>query len=483
MIKILLIEPDMKIAGRRFDPLGLCCISSYVKTLGYETKIFQQTDEPQAFINDLFDEFDPYIIGFSCLDINFLKGLEIATALKKRKNDVIIIFGGEHATAHPEIVSDENIDYAILGEGEITIQEILKRLKSNSKDMAGIDGCSYFDGQKVIINPRRERIPDLDTLPFPDRDVIKNYNYIFPGLASLAVPLHKQKIACTYMSRGCLFDCTFCTTPNVWMRKWATRSKDHMADELEELANQGFNLIYFQDETFTLKPKIALELCKEIVKRGIKIKWTCLTRLSTLNDELLLWMHKAGCFYMAVGVEAVTDETLGKIDKKMDIAMVRKKLKMIHKHNISVCGLMMVGYPWETEEQILSYSKYLNTLKLDSVRLRFLTPFRGTKLHDEIAEKGLFLSKNPYHENTERPIIKMDHITPERLVELRNQIQKRFYLRPGYLFGALVRMLLHPSYVFGYFQSFWFFRKVQKRDKKLLDNMEKAKRIAMDPAF
>jgi len=473
----------MEMAGRRFDPLGLCCISSFVKNLGHETIIFQETDEPASFLTDLFEKFQPDVVGFSCLDINFQKGMEIAGNLKKLNPDITTIFGGEHSTAHPEIVKDENVDIALMGEGEHTIKEILERIEKGEKDMTGIEGCSFFNGEKVIENSRRERIKYLDSLPFPDRDVIKNYNYIFPGLASLAVPLHKQKIACTYMSRGCLFDCTFCTTPNVWMRKWATRSKDHMADELEYLAKQGYNLIYFQDETFTLKPKVALGLCKEIVKRNIKIHWTCLTRLSTLNDELLFWMHKAGCFYMAVGVEAVTDKTLDKIQKKLDTAMVREKLKLIRKHNISVCGLMMMGYPWETEKQILSYSKYLNKLKLDSVRLRFLTPFKGTRLHDEIEEKGLFLANNPYHENTERPIIKMDHLSPERLVELRNIIQRRFYLRPGYIFGAVIRTLLHPSYIFGYFQSYLFFRKVQKHDKRLLSKMEQGKRAAIDPAF
>lgn len=483
MAKILLIEPDMKMAGRRFDPLGLCCVSSYAKSLGHETRIFQHTTEPQVEIDKVCDEFSPDIVGFSCLDINFPKGKEIASALKRKNPDLIVLFGGEHSTAHPEIVEDENIDIAVIGEGEYTLKEIIERLESGTRDMTGVKGCSFFDGEKVVVNPRRERITDLDALPFPDRHVIKNYDYLFPGLASLAVPLHKQKIACTYMSRGCLFDCTFCTTPYVWMRKWATRSPENMVDELEMLAKKGYNLVYFQDETFTLKPKVTLELCKLIVARGIRIKWTCLTRLSTLNDELLEWMHKAGCFYMAVGVEATSDETLGKIHKKLDTKVAKEKLKLIRKHNISVCGLMMIGYPWETEEQILSYSKYINSLKLDSVRLRFLTPFKGTRLHEEIAEKDLFLRDNPYHENTERPIIKMDHMPPERLVELRNIIQKRFYLRPGYILGALWRVVMHPSYIYGYFQSYRFFKKVQKRDKKLLENMEKSEGVAMNPTI
>ena len=482
MAKILLIEPDMKMTGRRFDPLGLCCISAYMKRAGHETRIFQHTEESLSHIESLFDRFDPDVVGFSCLDVNFNEGRKIARALRKKKQ-IATFFGGEHATAHPEIVEDPAIDYAVIGEGEKTFEEMVERLLTGRKDMEGIKGCSFFNGQETVVNERRERIDDLDSLPFPDRDVIKNYRYIFPGLASLAVPPQKQKIACATMSRGCLFNCTFCTTPFVWMRKFYTRSPQNMADELEELASEGYNLIYFQDETFTTRPKVILELCKTIVERDIKISWTCLTRLSTLNDELLKWMRRAGCFYMAVGVEAASDETLSKIDKKLSTSQVREKVKMVHSHDISICGLMMIGYPWETEEQILSYSKYINSLALDSVRIRFLTPFKGTRLHKEITEQGLLLSENPYSENTERPTIKMESMTPGRLIELRNLIQKRYYLRPAYIFRALMRTLRHPSYLVGYITSFMFFRKVQKRDRRLLTTWDDITKANQDPSF
>ena len=472
----------MKMSGRRFDPLGLCYLSAYMKRAGHETRIFQHTEESLSYIEDLFDRFDPDVVGFSCLDVNFKEGLKIARSLK-RKKEILTVFGGEHPTAHPEIVADPSIDYAVIGEGEKTFEEILDLVKAGYSDMAGVLGCSYFDGKQVVVNERRERLDDLDSLPFPDREVIKNYRYVFPGLASLAVPPQKQKIACATMSRGCLFNCTFCTTPFVWMRKFYTRSPQNMADELEQLVDKGYNLIYFQDETFTTRPKVILELCKTIIERDIKISWTCLTRLSTLNDELLKWMHRAGCFYMAVGVEAASDETLGKIDKKLNTQQVREKVKMVRSHNISICGLMMIGYPWETEEQILSYSKYINSLALDSVRIRFLTPFKGTRLHEEITEKGLLLSEDAYSENTERPTIKMETMSPARLIELRNLIQKRYYLRPAYILRALFRTLRHPSYLAGYVTSFLFFRKIQKRDKHLLGNWDEITRANQDPSF
>lgn len=474
MSKILLIEPEMKMSGRRFDPLGLCYISAYAKSLGHETRIFQQTDEPDSFVEDLFDDFDPDVVGFSCLDINAAEGLRLAKLLKDKK-DVVTVFGGEHPTSHPEIAEDPAVDVAVIGEGEKTFEEILSRVSRGSAEFSGILGCAHYFGSRLVVEDRRPRMTNLDSLPFPDRDVIKNYDYLFPGLAGLTVPLHKQNIACVAMSRGCLGNCIFCTTPYVWMRKWVTRSPEGMVDELEILINErGVNLVYFQDETFTTKPETIIALCKEIIQRRLKFSWTCLTRISTLDGELLRWMKRAGCFYMAVGVEAASNETLEKIDKKLSVETIREKIGLLKANDISVCGLVMIGYPWETEAQIRSYSKVLNSLDLDSVRIRFLTPFKGTKLHEQIVEMGLLLSENPYHENTERPTIKMESVTPEQLIALRNWIQRRFYLRPGYIFKALARTFRHPSYLLGYIRSFWFFAKVHKHDRALLQDWEQA---------
>ena len=464
-MKIFLCEPNIPVKASRFEPLGLCTISAFLKSKGHQVVVYQQFSQSESQVADEVEKWDPDVVGFSCIDISFPGALKMARMVKALLPKALVVFGGEHATANPQLAADPSVDLLVIGEGEITLEKVLEEMAKGGLDFSKINGVAFFDGEKVIQTPPRDRIADLGTLPLPDREILGKSQYRYYGLtpSDLNIPASKLRVSSTYLSRGCAHNCSFCTTPNVWGRRWIARPVDDVIREVEELVKGGINFIYFQDENFLANLEIVAEFCNKKMERGLDVPFSVISRVAHLNEEIVDLLYRAGLKHVGVGIESVREQTLEKIHKGLDLKATKERISMLRRRSISVCGLFMIGYPWETSEMIKGYSPVFSDLGVDSIKIQFLTPFAGTDLYVQAQKEGKILTENPLDNSTESPVLKSEHLSPEELISLRKSLYRGFYFSPGFILKIIRQSIKSPSLIPDYLTRFYWFLKRMAR--------------------
>lgn len=390
-MRVLLIYPASGIESRlaRKEPLGICYISAYLKKFGHTTKVIDQIDETDGEMMDMIRAFQPDIIGFSTMTYNYQNGLHLAKLIKSEYSGMTIFFGGTHASGMPEIVKESAIDLVVIGEGELTTLELVNTLAPDSgpADFEKIKGIAFLkDNREVCLTAMRERIVDLDALPFPDKSDLPMHQYKGRDLKYL---LHRR-MSTIHTSRGCSGNCTFCTTPVLYKNGWISRSAANIADEIEYLIREyKIKTIYFADEDFMHDKKRILDICSEIIKRRLIIFWFCFGKITDIEPGILRRMRQAGCIDIMFGIEAMHDESLKKIAKRISVENTRQAIRIARKTGLIISGTYMIGYPWETYEDLMSGLNELKKLKLDHVYLNYITPYPGTPFYKDCKRNHL----------------------------------------------------------------------------------------------
>jgi len=192
-------------------------------------------------------------------------------------------------------------------------------------------------------------------------------------------------------SRGCPYNCQFCSTTLFWGKRWRFRSPKNIVDEIEYYySNFGFKYFNFADDAFTIIPKRAIEICKEIINRNLEIYFDCTTRADTITDELVKWLKRAGCLFVALGVESGSKKILKTINKKISLSSVINAFKILKKNDLSAYPLLMVGNPGETDETIHKTILLMKIIKPYRVSISKTTIFPGTELYN-LARKQNFI--------------------------------------------------------------------------------------------
>jgi len=298
--KIVLVEPTVNlwntafsVGEHRFDPVQLGYLSSFLRQKGQDVTIIQQRQESDDQIVDYIASQNPALVGFSTMTFNFNKARAMAKKLKSRDSSVRTVFGGYHVTANAEVLDFPEIDFLVIGEGEASLNELSDCLThGNISDLEKCDGIAYKIGGERIINARRSRVSDLDSLPFPERYELESCRL---GAPMLPTPAEQRAFAQVTYSRGCYHSCSFCTSPIMWQGQVVYRSAKNMVDEIEFLIDEfGTNGLFFTDLTFNTDRKKVTDLCDELLRRGVNISWSAACRV-TDDAELLKRMKEAGC--------------------------------------------------------------------------------------------------------------------------------------------------------------------------------------------
>jgi len=449
-MKILLIDPrgielykdsnTLNVVNKS-EPIGLCYIGAAAKEKGHDVKIIHQIEETNKKIIEITKSFMPDIIGFSAMTYNYKNAIRLAKDIKKEilttKEKVYIIFGGIHATTNINIVREKEIDFVVVGEGENTFLEIINYIENGKNCYGNVRGIAYLNYGKVIQTPPRPRLTkeQLNSLPFPLREglpikegVYKRYGLSYP-------PPSKQIRASINASRGCKFHCSFCSSPQAWHGKWIHRDVKNIVNEMEILIDKyAVNYIEIRDENFTTDKRFVISLCREIIKRGIDINWYCQGRVSDVDREMLTEMKNAGCFEIEYGIESGDQNTLMKISKGIEIKHVKEAVNLSHKQNISVHGLFIIGFPWETKESLRHTKELIQELPFDRIRLAYYTPFNGTELEKELQKyPELYVSKDLNDFTSDIPVIRSKELTAEVLKEWQQNMYKEYYYSAEYL--------------------------------------------------
>lgn len=336
------------------------------------------------------------------------------------------IFGGYHATGNPAIVKSKSIDFAVIGEGEKTFEELIKAISSN-KNCKKVKGIAFEKQGKLIVTEPRERIKNLDSLQFPYRKGLPRNKYKRVGTLPA---LQSQKLAAIITSRGCPYNCSFCISPLMWKKQVYFRSPKNVVDEIETLAKEGINHIRILDNDFMANEKHASAVCDELIKRKIKIRWGCFGSLRKVSLHLLKKMKKAGCADIFYGIEALDQKKLNQINKELSIKAIKEGLKKTEKAGILAKGSIMIGFPGETEKSLEATKELLKELPLDILEIAFITPYSGTKLSKEIKSWQLTTTNTDLF-NSQTPVIKTG-VPTKKLIKWRKTMYREFYCSKQY---------------------------------------------------
>src|SRR5665647_574582 len=363
----------------RFPPLGLGYIAAYLKQNCISVEIVDCTFLNQEQALRKIVNSNPKIIGIQSMYSMRKKSLELAKTL--RGNCKLLVAGGALPTTEPETFLN-NFDVVVIGEGEQTILEIANQFK-NGGSLSQIKGLAYKDKDtgQVKLTPSRGLMSDIDRLPPPSRELFENdsYQQYYDGKFG-------YKTTAIMSSRGCPFACDFCSRP-IFGNDFRARSAAKVADEVEEAISLGYNRIWFADDCFTLNRKRLLEVCEEIINRGLRIGWECLSRVDTLDSETAAKMKQAGCVRMFFGIESGNDSILKIMNKQITTKQAYTASQICKKQGIKAGAFFILGYPGENAKTILNTVKFASSLPLDYLSFTLPYPIPGTPLFERLNGK------------------------------------------------------------------------------------------------
>ncbi|MFA5029382.1 MAG: flippase-like domain-containing protein [Patescibacteria group bacterium] len=397
-MKILLINPPLaKIiesdmpkeleSGMDFlPPLSLLYLAGYLqKNTPHQVKVLDCPMEDisnEEIVSRIVAE-DPDAIGITVLTFSLIDVYLIAQAVRKANPQIKIILGGPHTYLYPEeTINNDFVDYLVVGEGEIALAELLDNL-DNPEKTKNIKGLIFKEGGKIINTGKRELIQDLDSLPFPARELTPYKKYY-------SIVAQKNPTTIMFTSRGCPYQCLFCDRPHMG-KAFRARSAPNVVAEMEEIKKLGIKEIFIYDDTFTIDRQRVIDICRLIIQKGLKINWDVRARVNTVDEELLKLMKKASCTRIHYGVEAGTEKILKILRKDISMPMVKKAFALTKKAGIETAGYFMIGSPHETEADIKATIKLAKKLFPDYVHFSVLTLFpAATDLYLMGKKEGVF---------------------------------------------------------------------------------------------
>lgn len=397
------------------------------------------------------------IVGISILSYSLKASIEIIKYIKKTKPDIKVIIGGPHSTLFPKkTLEDTKADVCVEGDGEFVITEIKRAIK-NERSLSMIPGVYYRDGDKIREGKPLRLINNLDLIPFPARHLVKKYVY---G-REYNPKIKKGEFTTVVTSRGCPFNCTFCSRNSITMKKYRTRSVDNILKELKELEEKGYKYVAFEDDNFLADKKQAHRLFDEIIKNNIDMKFIITAaRVDSAEEKLFYKMRKAGVTHIQFGLESGNQEVLDFYNKKTTIADIQYAVNLSHNMGFFTIGTFILGAPFETMRHLEKTIKFAKSLPLDSVSFLPLRYVAGSQLWYKAVQQGI-ISEDEYmvYSDSRRGL---GLLTYEEINNKCIKAHRSFYLQPGFMLRLLKKSLRNND--FGFLHSYisMFFSDVKK---------------------
>ncbi|MEK6790101.1 MAG: radical SAM protein [Deltaproteobacteria bacterium] len=383
MKKIVFIEPNppnFHIYSKMALPrLGTVLLGTILKQHGYEVKSYVET----VGEIDLKDVLSADLIGISTITSTSIRSYEIAKLLRQAGKKVFM--GGPHVTFLPDEAL-EVCDYVMRGETDDHIVDVVKAIE-RGEGFETIPGLSYRgrDGE-VRHNGTAPFCKNLDVLPCPDFKLIGGLEK--KGLKHLS-------ITPVMTSRGCPYDCSFCSVTGMFGQKYRFRSKERVIEELENNRASGGDWVFFYDDNFCSDKKRTKELLRTMIEKRLTPPWTAQVRVEIAKDqELLELMHRSGCHTVYIGLESVNPLTLKAYNKKQTVEDITNCIRVLHKNRIRIHGMFVLGGDDDTVDTIHETVQFAKKNDLESVQFLILTPLPGTKCFSDLESQGRIISKD-----------------------------------------------------------------------------------------
>jgi radical SAM superfamily enzyme YgiQ (UPF0313 family) len=448
---------DLASVGSTLPHLGLLMLGSVLHKSGHRVRIIDSTaqilDNKETL--EEIKKFQPDIVGFTAVTPSIFKAVKMASMVKDLYPSIPILIGGPHFTAIPEkTLKDYPVfNYGVVGEGEVTIIELVDALTSNRKP-SNVPGVAFRENGRVRINPPRPPIMNLDSLPFPAWKLLDD----FPSKYHPALFKYKM-LPSTHIisSRGCPHKCIFCDT-SVFSRRVRFHSPEYVL-EMVDLLVKHFKIkeVIFEDDQFLVKQERVAEICEGLLKAKFDIAWSCSGRVDSVNDlALLKLMKRSGCWQINYGIESASQKILDFAKKAITIEQVEKAVSLTRKAGILAKGYFIFGLPFETEKTMKNSISFAKRIPLADVSVFMLTPFPGSRMYD-IAEQYGTIENDFDKMNVLNVVFVPKGLSKEKLLYFQRRFMKEFYLRPRILGNYIKRLASNPLNFIRMLKAFYGF--------------------------
>jgi radical SAM superfamily enzyme YgiQ (UPF0313 family) len=374
MPKMIFIEPkapNLHIFSQFTLPrLGSFILGTLMKNRGWEVEVIIEELNPIDYTS--IETAD--LIGISTITSTAPRAYAIAK--KIRNAGVPVIIGGPHVT----FLTEEALQYAdfvIRGEGEEALMAFAEAWV-NGRDFTRVPNLSYHSDNQIIHNPMNPFIQDLNEVPYPDPDLLKSSTLSMLG----------HKIIPIQTSRGCPFDCSFCSVTGMFGKKYRFRSTESIIEELRQYDPKKHD-IFFYDDNFTANRKRAKELLTTMIDRGLKFHWSTQVRSDIARDlELVRLIKKAGCHTLYIGFESVNPNSLKSMKKAQTVQEIRHAVKIFRRHGLNIHGMFVYGFDEDNWETVKKTVKFAKKARLMSTQFLILTPLPGSEFYQKMQREN-----------------------------------------------------------------------------------------------
>lgn len=462
-MRILLIQPPIppevelySTAQMIAPPMGLAYLAAVLEQHGYEVEVldapvFELTYEK---LPSEVERRKPDIVGITATTAVAPSAFKTARIVKETIPEALVVMGGPHITFLPEgtMRTEPSIQIGVIGEGEYTLLDLVKTWEK-SRDLRKVKGVIYRENGNLKYAEPRPLIENIDELPFPARHLLPMERYKVFGKHEI--------LGLIFTSRGCPFNCTFCSSSLIFGKGFRARSPKNVVDEVEEFVEQyKSNHIEFVDDLFILDKKRVKEICREIKERGLDIIWVCSARADTVDGELFKTIRDAGCIMVYLGVESGVQRVLNLMRKGIKVEQSIRAVKLAKEADLQVVASFVLGIPGETWEEALETIRFAKKLDPDFVQFSLATPFPGTELYRVAKEKGLLLTEDWTKYTVLKPVMQTEELSEEKLKRLIKKAYFDFYLQPHVIWRYIRRgyakellMNVMGKYFWQYFKS------------------------------
>ena len=427
-------KPAAKV-GVNYPPLGLMYLAAVLKkdhSVLLEDLEVNQWKEQQ--IKDYLIKTTPDMVAIGSTTPTHHSAEAIFKIVKQTNHNIITVAGGPHPTVlSEEVTTNPHIDFVVRGEGEITIKELCAGLPNKE-----IKGLSFIKDGILCHTPDREMLDDLDRLPYPARKSLNQNDYQWSVTGEGFKPV--TPITTT---RGCCFNCSFCSGHLTMGKKIRYRSVYNVIGEIKQIHKMGINYLVFEDDTFGVNKQRTYELLDAMAELPFKIKCEGMTRANLATEELLTKMKQAGFVRLSFGIESGNQQLLNNVKKGTKLDDYQKAFKLAKRLGFETRGSIIIGLPGETVQTIKNTISFIKSLDLYQVYINIGTPFPGTEYHTQAKEGfgGLKLLAGDWREYRRwgGAVIECNDLTAEDLVKWQRKAMLSFYLRPKIIWYNLFR--------------------------------------------
>ncbi len=400
-------------------PIGLEYIAASIEDVVEEVTILDMMQEKHHSFPYLLKSFSPDLVGISMSATEHKSGL--STALIAKKMGIVTVLGGYHPTAIPdELLTHDQVDIVIRGEGELTFKELVQ-----TGSPVGVLGISYKENHKVIHNSDRPLIENLDSLPFPARH-LRRYEYTSPIIRDMSI----DEI---HTSRGCWGRCTFCCEPCMSRSRQRFRSPENVIEEIKQIYNEIHKRkrmrILIGDPNFMGNPKIVSRLCDLLSELKYDIVFNAMVRADSMarHPEIVKKMCDNNITHFCMGIESSNQKDLNATKKGINLQIQKKAVQLIRNNGGVAAGTFVIGLPEQTEEEIKNFPTFAKEIGLMSATFGIATPFPGTEFYNSLEREGLIFERDwtKYDENNS--VFKLQHVSKEQIEELRTYCLGKFW--------------------------------------------------------